>query len=55
MVYRGRIDDRYLDLNKVRASPTRHDLQEVLTALLAGTPVQPRTAEAVGCLIADLQ
>jgi len=55
MVYRGRIDDRYVDLNKVRASPTRHDLREVLTALLAGTPVQPRTTDSVGCLIADLQ
>ena len=55
MVYRGRIDDRYVDLNKVRASPTRHDLREVLTALLAGTPVQPRTTDAVGCFIADLR
>jgi len=55
MVYRGRIDDWYVDLNKVRASPTRHDLVEVLTALLAGTPVQPRTTDAVGCFIADLQ
>jgi hypothetical protein len=55
MVYRGRIDDWYVDLNKVRASPTRHDLREVLTALLAGTPVQPRTTDAVGCFIADLR
>ena len=55
MVYRGRIDDRYVDLNKVRASPTRHDLREVLTALLAGTPVEPRTTEAVGCFIADVR
>ncbi len=55
MVYRGRIDDRYVDLNKIRASPTRHDLREVLTALLAGTPVQPRTTDAVGCFIADLR
>jgi len=54
MVYRGRIDDRYVDLNKVRASPTRHDLREALAAVLAGTPVQPRTTDAVGCLIADL-
>ena len=55
LVYRGRIDDRYVDLNKVRASPTRHDLREVLTALLAGTLVQPRTTDAVGCFIGDLQ
>jgi hypothetical protein len=55
MVYRGRIDDWYVDLGRVRASPTRHDLREVLTALLAGTPVQPRTTDAVGCFIADLR
>ena len=55
MVYRGRIDDRYVDLNKVRASPTRHDLRDVLTALVAGTPVQPRTTDAVGCFIGDLR
>ena len=34
-------------------SPTRHDLREVLTALVAGTPVEPRTTDAVGCFIAD--
>jgi hypothetical protein len=55
MVYRGRIDDWYVDLNKVRPSPTRHDLRDVLTALLAGTPVEPRTTDAVGCFIADLR
>ncbi len=55
MVYRGRIDDRYVDLNRVRPSATRHDLREVLVALLAGTPVTPRTTDAVGCLISDLR
>jgi hypothetical protein len=55
LVYRGRIDDRYVDLNTVRASPTRHDLRDVVTALLAGAPVQLRTTDAVGCLIADLR
>jgi len=53
MVYRGRIDDRYVDFNKVRSSPTRHDLRDVLTELLAVTPVRPRTTDAVGCFIAD--
>ncbi len=55
MVYRGRIDDRYVDFNKVRASPTQHDLRDVVTALLAGTAVRPRTTDAVGCFIADLR
>jgi hypothetical protein len=55
MVYRGRIDDRYVDFNKVRPAPTQHDLRDVLTALLAGTAVRPRTTDAVGCFIADLR
>ena len=55
LVYRGRIDNRYVDLNQVRAAPTRHDLREVLTSLAAGRPVEPRTTDAIGCFIADLR
>jgi hypothetical protein len=55
LVYRGRIDDRYVGFNRVRPSPKRHDLREVLTAIVSGTRVDPRTADAVGCLIADLR
>ena len=55
LVYRGRIDDRYVDFNRVRSSPTRHDLREVLTAIVSGRRVEPRTTDAVGCLIADLR
>ena len=39
LVYRGRIDDRYVDLNQVRAAPTRHDLREVLIGRRRGRPV----------------
>lgn len=55
LVYRGRIDDRYVGVNQVRAAPTRHDLREVLTALAAGRPVEPRTTDAIGCFVADLR
>lgn len=54
LVYRGRIDDRWVAFGKLRAEPTRRDLQEVLTALVAGDPVEPRTTRAVGCFIEDL-
>lgn len=53
-VYRGRIDDRYPRIGVERPSPSRHDLQEVLTALAGGRVPEPRTTEAVGCFIADL-
>jgi hypothetical protein len=54
LVYRGRIDDRYVDFGHTRAAPTSHDLEDVLAALEAGRAVAPRTTKAVGCAIAPL-
>lgn len=53
VVYRGRIDDRYVDLGVERPSPTQHDLADALAAVLAGKPVPHATTQAVGCFIAD--
>ncbi len=55
MIYRGRIDDWYVDFGKSRAAATRHDLQDVLQALLDGHDVTPSTTPTVGCFIADLE
>ena len=55
MVYRGRIDDRYVDYGKARATPTSRDLEEVLEATLAGRREPLVTTPAVGCFIPDLQ
>jgi hypothetical protein len=53
LVYHGRIDDRYVSIGVERPSATRHDVQDALTAVLAGrTPAAP-TQPAVGCFIAD--
>jgi hypothetical protein len=54
MVYRGRIDDRYASIGVERPAPSRHDLQDVIAALVEGRPTAPRTTAAVGCFIADL-
>ena len=54
IVYRGRIDDRYVDLGLERPAPTRRDLADALAAVLAGKPVAQATTQAVGCFIADL-
>ena len=51
LVYRGRIDDRYLDFGRARAAPTRHDLAEALEAALAGRPVAEARTRAIGCFI----
>jgi hypothetical protein len=54
MIYRGRVDDRYVDFGVDRPAPTTHDLDRALANLLAGKPVAPKTTQAVGCILADL-
>jgi hypothetical protein len=51
--YHGRIDDRYVSLSVERPSPTRHDLEDALSAVLAAKPVAQASTQAVGCFIAD--
>jgi AhpC/TSA family len=53
LVYRGRIDDRYVDFGRARKAPTRHDLREVLQALADGASPEPRTTPAIGCAISQ--
>jgi hypothetical protein len=52
LVYRGRIDDRAVDVGRIRPAPRVHDLEEVLKALSAGREVEARTTPATGCFIA---
>ena len=54
IVYRGRIDDRYIELGKDRIKPTRHDLEDALTAVLENKPVAQRETQAIGCFLPDL-
>jgi hypothetical protein len=51
LVYRGRIDDRYVEFGRSRPAPKTRDLRDVLQALAAGSSVTPRTTPAVGCFI----
>ena len=51
IVYRGRIDDRAVEIGKLRPNPTRHDLRITLDALLARKPVPVAMTKAVGCII----
>lgn len=55
LVYRGRIDDRYVAFGRVRPAPTTHDLEEALAAILDGKSVTQPTTTAIGCFIPDLQ
>lgn len=54
VVYRGRIDDRYLDFGKDRPEPTIRDLERSLEAVLAGKPVPVAQTQAIGCILSDL-
>jgi len=55
LVYRGRIDDRYVEFGRARPRPSTHDLRDALEASLAGRAVMPQATSAVGCIIADLR
>ena len=51
LIYRGRIDNRYVDFGKARPAATKHDLDEVLTQITAGRRVGRSVTRAVGCYI----
>jgi len=51
--YRGRIDNFYAALGKMRREVTEHDLRDALDAVLSGKSVQRPETEALGCFIVD--
>ena len=54
LVYRGRIDDRFVELGRERPKPTTHDLEDALTAVIAGKAVARKETRAIGCILSDL-
>ena len=54
ILYRGRIDDRYIAFGKDRPQPTVRDLERSLEAISAGKPVPVAETRAIGCIISDL-
>ena len=53
VLYRGRIDDRYVSFGVDRAAPTSRDLRDALVAVAAGKPVKVRETQAIGCVLSD--
>jgi hypothetical protein len=51
LLFHGRIDDRYAELNVRRRAPTVRDLHAALEDLLAGKPAKAPSGPAVGCII----
>ena len=54
LLYRGRIDDRYVELGKERPAPTNRDLENALDTIIAGRRLAIRETRAVGCILSDL-
>ena len=54
VLYRGRIDDRYIDFGKDRPQPTERSLERALEAVAQGEPVTVRETKAVGCFLPEL-
>jgi hypothetical protein len=52
VLYRGRIDDRWVDFGVRRPRATRHDLEDAIDAILAGRAAPEPAGRAVGCYIA---
>ena len=55
LVYHGRIDDRWVEIGKARPVAQTHDLENAISAVLAGKPVSPSETRAVGCSLADVE
>jgi hypothetical protein len=51
VVYRGRIDDMYVEHGRLREGDFRHDLRIALDEALAGKPVTLARTTAYGCFI----
>ena len=51
VLYKGRIDDKWVGYMKSRAEPTARDLRAALEAVRTGRAVPTMEAEAVGCPI----
>lgn len=54
VLYRGRIDDRFVEFGKERVKPTHRDLELALIAIVSGAPVAASETQAIGCFIGDL-
>ncbi len=51
IVYRGRIDDRFVAFGKMRPAPNRRDLRRAIEAIVKGKPPAFTTQPAIGCYI----
>jgi len=53
LVYRGRIDDRFVSFGNYRSEATRHDLEEALADVVNDKPVRISETKPIGCTISS--
>jgi peroxiredoxin len=51
VLYRGRVDDRFVDFGKTRFIPAHQDLRDALEQVIAGQPVKNPVTKVLGCAI----
>ena len=55
LAYHGRIDDLYVAFGRARQSPTTHELEDAIEAVLTGHSPPKQEVAGVGCYISDLE
>ncbi|MGC6426115.1 MAG: hypothetical protein ACON5H_03855 [Akkermansiaceae bacterium] len=55
IIYRGRIDNRFVDFGKSRPKATQHDLANAVDALIKGIKPEVSQTTVVGCQIPELR
>jgi thiol-disulfide isomerase/thioredoxin len=54
-LYRGRVDNRFIEPGKTRYQPTENDLEEALQAIVQGKPVPHPVTRTIGCAIPGIE
>lgn len=54
-LYRGRVDNRFIEPGKTRYQPTENDLEEALAAILHGKAVPHPVTKTIGCAIPGIE
>jgi hypothetical protein len=54
VLYKGRIDDRYVEFGMDRPQPTERTLERALDAIVQGKPVAVPETRAIGCFLPEL-
>lgn len=54
-LYRGRVDNRFIEPGKTRYQPTENDLDEALAAILQGNAAPHPVTRTIGCAIPGIE